>query len=198
MKLCVYGASSSAIDKSFIQAGEQLGRRMAERGHSLVFGGGGLGMMGAVARGALSGGAEIIGVVPDFFEVDGILFDHCTKIFRPQTMRQRKQMLEERSDGFIVAPGGIGTMDEFFEILTLKQLGRHTKPIVVWNVQGCYDELLNMMIVLTANGFIREACRELYYVTESAEDALDYMADYVPGEPTPGKYKIFCDGGCEQ
>ena len=192
MNICVYGASSSKIDPGFIAGGEELGRKIAKRGHGLVFGGGGTGMMGAVARGCLEGGAPIVGVTPDFFEVDGVLFDHCTKIFRPQTMRQRKQMLETKSDGFLITPGGIGTFDEFFEILTLKQLGQHNKPIVVYNLLTYFDQMVNLMFVGMHEGFIREECAELYYVTQDADDALDYLEQYRPTEAGVNRYKDVC------
>ena len=114
MKFCVYGASSDAIDSSYIEAGEKLGEGLALRGHGVVFGGGAAGMMGAVARGVYSGGGELIGVAPTFFNVDGVLYEHCTDFVYTETMCERKQIMEEYSDGFIVTPGGIGTYDEFF------------------------------------------------------------------------------------
>ena len=131
MKICVYGASSSTIDKSFIDAGEALGRAIAERGHAVVYGGGAEGMMGAAARGAKEKNGEIVGIAPSFFKVDGSLFDGCTEFIYTDNMRQRKELLETRSDAFIVTPGGAGTYDEFFEIFTLRQLSRHTKAIAI-------------------------------------------------------------------
>ena len=116
MNICVYGASSGEIDKSYILAGEELGRRMAARGHGLVFGGGARGLMGAVARGMQAGGGEICGVAPSFFHVDGILFPDCSRMIYTETMRERKQIMEDMSDAFIAAPGGIGTFEEFFEL----------------------------------------------------------------------------------
>ena len=122
MKICVYGASSNSIDKKYIEAGERLGSLMAARGHTLVFGGGANGLMGAVARGEAEVRGEIIGVAPTFFNVDGILFPDCTDFVYTETMRERKQKMEELSDAFVMTPGGIGTIEEFFEILTLSHL----------------------------------------------------------------------------
>ena len=128
MVICVYGASSDTIHPDFLKAGEALGAAMARRGHSLVFGGGGHGLMGAVARGVASGGGSITGVAPRFFNVDGVLFDGCTEFVYTDTMRERKAIMEERADAFLMTPGGIGTFEEFFEILTLRQLGGTTSP----------------------------------------------------------------------
>lgn len=180
MKICVYGASSALIDESYIQAGEELGRMMAMRGHGLVFGAGADGMMGALARGVHSHGGEIIGVVPSFFNVDGVLFDNCTELVRTETMRERKQIMEDRADAFIVSPGGIGTFEEFFEILTLRQLGRHTKPIVILNTNGYYDSMDEMLEKAVISGFMTAECKKLYTTAATPEEALDYIENYVP------------------
>ena len=178
MNICVYGASSDLIDNSFISAGEELGKLMAQRGHNLVFGAGGAGMMGAVARGVTAGNGKIKGVVPSFFNVDGILYDKCDELVRTETMRERKQIMEDSCDAFITTAGGIGTFEEFFEMLTLKQLGRHDKPMVVLNTNRYYDEMLEMMNQATKKKFLFEAVEELYFITEDIEEALDYIENY--------------------
>ena len=178
MNICVYGASSNIIDDVYIKACEDLGTKMAERGHSLIFGAGDDGVMGASARGVYSKNGKIIGIAPSFFNVDGMIFENCTELIRPETMRERKKMLEEMSDAFIVAPGGIGTFDEFFEILTLKQLSRHTKAIAIFNVNHYYDELLGMMEKGMREDFIKEECRELYKVFDNIDEMLEYIENY--------------------
>ncbi|MGN1298950.1 MAG: TIGR00730 family Rossman fold protein [Candidatus Scatovivens sp.] len=192
MKICVYGAASSEIENSFILAGEELGRKMAEHGHSLVFGGGKNGMMGATARGVLEKGGEIIGIAPSFFEENNaeISFKGCTNFIHTETMRERKRLLDETSDAFIVSPGGIGTFDEFFEILTLKQLGRHNKAIVIFNINGYFDNMINMMQVSVDKRFITEDCRELYKVTSTIEETLEYIESYNPHSIDLSKVKI--------
>ena len=192
MRICVYGAASSEIDNSFISEGEELGRKMVERGHGLVFGGGRNGMMGATGRGVQEKGGEIIGISPAFFEENNaeISFQGCTKFITTGTMRERKRLLDEMSDAFIVSPGGIGTFDEFFEILTLKQLGRHNKAIVIFNINGCFDNMLKMMQVLVDQKFITEDCRELYKVTNTVEETLDYIEKYDPKDIDLSKVKI--------
>ena len=127
MNICVFGASSSTIDKTFIDRVEQLGRDIADRGHGLIYGAGASGLMGAVARGAYEKNGNIVGVVPDFFEeedmgVDGRIFSKCTELIKTDSMRERKRIMEDRADAFIIVPGGIGTFEEFFEVFTLKQL----------------------------------------------------------------------------
>ena len=179
MNICIYGASSNIIDKVYIEETEELGEKLAKRGHGLVFGAGAEGVMGASARGVERGGGKIIGIAPGFFNVDGMIFENCTELIRPDTMRERKKMLEEMSDAFIMAPGGIGTFDEFFEIITLKQLSRHTKAIAIFNVNNYFDDLLAMMEKGIKEEFIKEECRELYRVYDNADEMLDYIENYV-------------------
>lgn len=180
LNICVYGASSDLIDKSFIEAAKDLGRKIAKRGHTLVFGGGDGGVMGASARGAAEEKGKIIGITPGFFNVDGMIYESCTELIRPDTMRDRKKLLEEYADAFVMAPGGIGTFDEFFEILTLKQLSRHTKAIAIFNVNNYFDDLLKMMEAGIKGDFIKAECRELYKVCDNADELLDYLESYVP------------------
>lgn len=182
MNICVYGAASADIDRTFMASAEELGRIIAKRGHSLVFGGGAGGVMGAVAKGVYKEHGKITGVVPTFFNVDGILFNDCDEMIRTETMRERKQTMEDRADAFITAPGGIGTFEEFFEILTLKQLGRHQKPIVLLNTNGYYDSMINMLNEAIEKEFLSEESRSLFYVALSADEAVEYIENYMPKE----------------
>ncbi len=175
MQICVYGASSNAIDPAYIEAVERLGRSMARRGHGLVFGGGAQGLMGAVARGMTQGGGRIVGIAPSFFNVDGILYRHCTEFLYTETMRERKALMEQRADAFLMVPGGIGTFEEFFEVLTLRQLGRHNKPIAVFNLRGYYDPMNDMLERAIGENFMKPACRGLYAMFQDQEALLDYL-----------------------
>ena len=177
MRICVYGAASPTIDPEYIRKVEEMGRQMAARGHSLVFGGGGNGLMGAAARGIRDGGGYIMGVIPKFFDEENVeaICDFCDELIQPDTMRQRKQIMEDNADAFIVVPGGIGTFEEFFEILTLKQLCRHNKPIVLYNLKGYYDDLNRVMEASMQKNFIRENCRELYQTTDDLERLFSYI-----------------------
>lgn len=189
MNICVYGASSRSIDREYILAGERLGKLLAERGHGLVFGGGSGGLMGAVAQGARGKSGKIIGIAPSFFNVDGILYDSCTELIYTETMRERKQKMEDMSEAFIMTPGGIGTFEEFFEVLTLRQLGRHKKPIAVLNTNGYYNALLELIETAINGSFMTEENRKLFFVAESPEDVLDYLEAYKPTDTEVGKYK---------
>ncbi len=178
MTICVYGASSDLIDKNYIEVTEELGRRMAERGHGLVYGAGAQGLMGAVARGMYEKKGTIIGVAPSFFNVDGVLFEDCTEMISTETMRQRKQIMEDRADCFIMTPGGIGTFEEFFEILTLKQLARHKKAIAVFNINGYYDSMEKMMQDAIDGKFMKSECSNLYEIFTDIDEMLDYLENY--------------------
>ena len=182
MNICVYGASSNDIDKSYITASEELGRCMAKRSHALVYGAGAGGVMGGTARGVTAGGGKVIGIVPTFFNVDGMLYDKCDELIKTSTMRERKQLMEDKADAFIMAPGGIGTFDEFFEMLTLKQLSRHTKAIAIFNVNGYFDNLISLMENAVSEKFVKSECRELYSVFSDIESMLGYLEDYVPND----------------
>ena len=138
--------------------------------------------MGAVARGVFENGGDVLGVSPDFFDVDGVLYENCSKMIFTKTMRERKTIMENNADAFIMTPGGCGTFEEFFEILTLKQLQRHNKAIVIYNCGGYFDVLLEMMERSVEQRFTKPATRELYYVTDDPQDAIDYIVNYVPRE----------------
>lgn len=179
MRICVYGAASPTIDKEYMRIVEDMGEILAKRGHSLVFGGGGNGLMGAAARGFRKGNAHIFGVIPTFFRDETVeeICDFCDELIMPETMRERKQIMEDNADAFIVVPGGIGTYEEFFEILTLKQLCRHNKPIAVYNIMGYYDSLHSVMKQAIGKNFIRDNCLELYKITDDLDDIIKYVED---------------------
>lgn len=188
MNICLYGASSSAIAKAYVNPTEELGAKIAERGHTLIYGGGAAGLMGAAARGAYSRGGKIIGVVPSFLNVDGILFDNCTELIFTETMRERKALMEQKSDAFIMTPGGVGTFDEFFEILTLKQLGRHSKPIAVFNINGYFDSLIAQLENAVHKQFMNPEIFELFISTDRADRLIDYLENSVS---SPTEARIF-------
>lgn len=177
MRICVYGAASPTIDPAYIEAVEKMGKEMVARGHSLVFGGGGNGLMGAAARGVRSAGGYILGVIPKFFDQENVeaICDFCDELIQPDTMRQRKQIMEDNADAFIVVPGGIGTFEEFFEILTLKQLCRHNKPIVLYNLMGYYNEIQLVMEEAIKKNFVRDNCRQLYQITDDLQQMFEYV-----------------------
>ncbi len=190
MKICVYGAASEEIDKKYIFGGEELGRIMAQKGHTLVYGAGALGMMGAVSRGVYEKDGYVIGIVPSFFKNEEVLNPNCNELIRTNTMRRRKEKMEELADAFIITPGGIGTFDEFFEILTLKQLNRHNKPIVIYNIDGFFDSLLKMLDEAIEKKFLRSECKALYPAFDSPTKVMDYIEGYKPLDLSYMKNKL--------
>lgn len=181
MRICIYGASSNAINNKYIEAVENLGEKLAKRGHSLVFGGGAGGLMGAAARGFRKGGCqEIISIAPRFFNVDGKLSDVATEKYFPETMRERKMMLQEMADVIITVPGGIGTFDEFFEFITLKSLGRVSQPVVLYNAFGFYDPMMDMLKKYEDEGFLNLNGKKLFACIEDENELIQYIEHAKP------------------
>ena len=177
MKVCVFGAASDLIASEYIETVERLGEMLAQRGHSLVFGAGNNGLMGAAARGFQKGGGEIHGVIPKFFQEESIeaIFDACDELIFTETMAERKSKMEDLADAFLIVPGGIGTFEELFEVLTLKQLGRHVKPIAILDINGYYQELKDLLHIGIEQGFMKEDCKLLYCYSDSLETVIDYI-----------------------
>lgn len=175
MRICVYGASGNHLDPAYFEAARQLGRILARDGHTLVFGGGASGLMGACAEGAEEGGGEIIGIAPRFFDEPGILFPRCSRFLYTETMAQRKTAMFEESEAFIALPGGIGTFEEYFETLTLKQLGRHGKPMALLNTLDYYAPLSAMLERAAEDGFLSRRCFSLFALCDTPEEALHHV-----------------------
>ena len=182
MKICVFGAASNKIDRKYMENCYNLSKTLAQRGHNLVFGAGGEGVMGAAAQGFYDGGAKVHGIIPQFFEDNGYeaAFKGCDQLTRTETMAERKKIMEDEADAFIIAAGGVGTFEEFFEVLTLKQLGRHKKAIVVYNDGGYYSELLKFLDDCIEKKFINAECRLLYKVIDEPEKIVEYLENYSP------------------
>jgi uncharacterized protein (TIGR00730 family) len=176
--ICVYGSSSAALEQIYFDEAFRLGALIAREGCGLVFGAGDIGVMGAAARGAHSQNGHVTGVLPHFMNVDGIPYRQCDEMILTQTMRERKRIMEEMSDAYIAAPGGIGTFEEFFEILTLKQLRQHTKAIVLLNTNNYYSHLQSMMEQCVAQRFAKPETLELYAIVDSAGEAVQYIRNY--------------------
>ncbi|MBE7087283.1 MAG: TIGR00730 family Rossman fold protein [Clostridiales bacterium] len=180
MVICIYGASSPRIDSSYIEAVEILGEKLAKRGHSLVYGCGSSGLMGAAARGFKKAGGYVHGVIPNFFEENGYeaIFYESDKITRTETMADRKEIMENTCDAFIVTPGGVGTFEELFQILTLKQLGRHNKAIALFNVNGYFDDFKKLLLGIAEKEFMADECNDLYTLISDVDKLIDYVENY--------------------
>ncbi len=175
MNICIFGASSDRIDPAYFDAAYELGVLIARGGHRLVFGGGSEGLMGACARGVLSGGGRPLGVAPRFFDEPGILMkDACDFVFT-DTMAERKTRMEDEADAFIALPGGIGTFEEFMEVLTLRQLGRHYKPIALLNTLGYFDALETVLREASEKGFMSARVHRCYALCPDPAAALSHV-----------------------
>ena len=159
-----------------------MGEYLARHGHSLVFGAGSTGEMGAASRGFKRGGGIIHGVVPRFFKenLDEFVNWDCDEMTLTETMRERKGIMEDLADAFIITPGGAGTFEEFFEVLTLKQLGRHRKPIAIYNIDGYYDHMIDAINYSIKTDFIKANCSQLFKVFD--ETQFDEMIDYIEND----------------
>lgn len=188
MNICVYCASSSAAPDVYFDAVRRLGGEIARRGHRIVFGAGNIGLMGALAKAARAAGGETIGVIPRFLEEMGLADEELTELRVTPDMRSRKRTMEELADAFIACPGGFGTFEEIFEIITLKQLARHDKACVLLNANGYFDPLIAQIERGVEERFIKPEYRTLYLVTRTPEEAVEAIERY---EPSPLVEKWF-------
>ena len=184
--ICVFGASSNKIDVAFMEDAFEVGRLIAKNGFGLVFGAGDSGLMGQAARGAHKEGGRIIGVIPEKLNKPGVYFEHCTERIETPTMHERKAKMEALSMGFIALGGGWGTIEEFMEVLTLKQLSYIDPALVILNTKGYFDPLIAQFENCYSEGFTHEGFRTLYHVASTPEEAVSFCAEY-KGTDIPDK-----------
>ncbi len=175
MNICIFGASSRGFDREYYEAAAELGALIAEHGHTLVFGGSDVGIMGAAAHGAYEYGGRIIGVMPRESGVQGAAYPGCTELIYTDSLAERKRIMQDSSDGFIMLPGGLGTFDELFDTLALRQLGKHSKPIALLNTMDFYCALELTLVNLAKKGFMDQSCLDMFALCQYPEDALDYV-----------------------
>ncbi|MEL7608991.1 MAG: TIGR00730 family Rossman fold protein [Bacillota bacterium] len=180
--ICVFAASSNAVDKKYVDLAYRLGEALAQADYGLVFGGGRIGLMGACARGVASRSGRIVGVIPEKLNRPGIAYERCDELIETRTMHERKSTMESLCAGFIALPGGFGTLEELLEVITLKQLGYHCLPIVILNYGGFYDPLIDQLDRCIGERFTNESWRGLYFCAEGIGEALEYLCAYRPGE----------------
>jgi len=173
--VCVFCGSSFGDDPAFRDAAEAIGSGIARMGYSLVFGGGGLGLMGVVAKAALDGGSEIQGIMPGFLQALEPGVSPQEKLIVTPHLQERKNLMLQMSDAFLILPGGLGTFDEFFEVATEAQLGVHAKPIIVVNVSGYFDGLDALLHATVKKGFAKQKVLKLYYLADGAQAALEIL-----------------------
>lgn len=180
--ICVYSSSSNSIDKAYFELAERLGESIASRKDILLFGGGMRGLMGATATAVHRLNGKVIGIIPEALNLKGVVYETCDELVVTKDMRERKSIMDSRSDAFIALPGGFGTLEELLEIITLKQLKYHNKPIVIMNYNGFYDTLLRQFDSIIDNRFAKEESALLYHISTDVDDALDFIDSYRPVE----------------
>lgn len=183
--VCVYCGSSGRVNEVYKKNAAMLGRMLAERGKSVVYGGGRVGLMGIVADAALQAGGKVVGIIPAHIQSKEIEHHGLTELHIVDSMHVRKRLMAERSDAFVVLPGGFGTLDEAFEIITWKQLMLHEKPIIIFDDNGFWQPLLKLMDHMIAEGFANERHKSLYTVASSLEDVFRLLAAPQVKPPPP-------------
>ena len=185
-RITVFCGSSFGTEAIYQSQAIALGKTLAQQNIELVYGGANVGLMGAVADGILSEGGKAIGVLPDFLRSKEIAHQGLTELILVESMHERKTKMNELCDGVIALPGGFGTFEELFEMLTWAQLGLHKKPIAILNINGFYDPLIEMIQTMTDKGLLKEANQKMLLVSDDIEDLLDKMKNYVA--PAVGKW----------
>jgi uncharacterized protein (TIGR00730 family) len=176
--VCVYCGSSDKMNEAYLQSARQMGSSIAERGYTLAYGAGVTGMMGAVADGALAAGGEVIGVIPEIFTTPTLMHNGLSRLEVVANMHVRKKRLVEISDAFIALPGGYGTFEELFEVLTWAQIGLHQKPVGLLNTQHYFDPLLTTIEHARKEGFIYAEHRSLFVYDDRPDSLLDQLSHY--------------------
>ena len=182
-KICVFASSSNKIDEVYFSAAKTLGELIAKKGFDLVYGAGSVGTMFKVATCAKSNGAKVFGVIPEKLTNIGVDWKDCDEYIVTECMASRKKKMRELSNAFIAIPGGFGTLEEILEVITLKQLGYHSKPIVFLDTNDFYSNLLKQFDNFYEQNFARKENKNLYYIAKTPKDAIKYILKYKAAEP---------------
>ena len=178
-RITIFCGSSSGTDEVYREQTYLLGQTLAKQNIGLVYGGANVGLMGAVAAGALSQGGEVIGVLPHFFKGSEIAHENLTELILVNSMHERKMKMNELADGAIALPGGYGTLEEFFEMLAWAQLGLHSKPVAILNINDYYDALINLIQSMVDKGFLKEVNQKMVIISDDIGELLEQMKNYV-------------------
>ncbi|SDQ14027.1 hypothetical protein SAMN05421664_0700 [Chryseobacterium soldanellicola] len=184
--ITVFCGSSFGSDRIFEEQATLLGQTLAKQNIQLVYGGSNTGLMKSVADGALNAGGKVIGVLPHFLQSKEIAHKNLTELILVETMHERKTKMSELCDGVIVLPGGYGTLEEFFEMITWAQLGLHKKPIAILNVDGFYTDLINLTQTMVDKGFLKQINRDMLLISDTIDELLEKMRNYEA--PSVGKW----------
>ncbi len=185
--VCVYCGSSNRVDELYKKTAVAVGTALAQRGLRVVYGGGHVGLMGLLADAALAAGGEVIGIIPELIRSREVQHTQLTELHVVDSMHTRKRMMEERADAFLILPGGFGTMDELFEVLTWKQLGLHDKPIIIHNEHGFWTPLLGLIDHIIEAGFAPASNRQFYQVTATIDELFAALSAPLAPPVDPAK-----------
>ncbi|GAB1450396.1 TIGR00730 family Rossman fold protein [Draconibacterium sp.] len=180
MKICVFSSSSNAINDVYFHEAEQLGKLIAKGGHTLINGGANVGLMEAVTVSASLAGGKTIGIIPEKLIGRSLASANSHEVIVTPDMHNRKVRMRDISDAFVALPGGFGTLEEILEVITLRQLEYHTKPIVFINTNNFFDNLFKQFEVTYSEMFAKEVYRDLYFVATNSTEAMEYIAQYIP------------------
>lgn len=179
-KICIYCSSSEAVDIKYFELAKRIAELLVKKGYSLVYGGANVGIMRCIAENVKKSGGKVIGVMPEAIYNKGLAFEQADEFFVTKDMHERKAKMAELSDAFISLPGGFGTVEELTEMITLKQLSYHNKAIVILNFDSFYKNLLSQFDEFYTNKFSKQVYRDLYFVTDDENSALEYIENYKP------------------
>lgn len=185
-RITVFCGSSDGNDDIFANQATLLGKTLANENIELVYGGAKVGLMGALADGVLNSGGKVIGVIPNFLKLKELAHEQLTELILVESMHERKTIMNDLCDGVIALPGGFGTLEEFFEMLTWAQLGLHKKPIGLLNINHFYDALIILVQTMTNNGFLKEVNQKMILISDNVDDLLRQMKNYTA--PAVGKW----------
>lgn len=185
-RITVFCGSSFGTEEIYTEQAVLLGETLAKQNIELVYGGANVGLMGAVADGVLNNGGKAIGVLPDFLRSKEIAHLGLTELILVESMHERKTKMSDLCDGVIALPGGFGTLEELFEMLTWAQLGLHKKPIAILNINGFYDSLIQLTENMVSKGLLKDVNQQMLLVSDNIDDLLDKMKNYKA--PTVGKW----------
>jgi uncharacterized protein (TIGR00730 family) len=181
--ICVFSSSSDAVAANYFSAAIELGELIARNQVMLIYGGGKIGLMGALAKAVHGHGGKVVGVIPHYLRKEAIAYEAADELVVARDLRERKAIMESRADAFVALPGGFGTLEEILEILTLKQLRRHPKPIVFLNTNGFFDPLLALFERFYREHFVKPDARRFYHVAAEPQEVFDYLKAYEPVLP---------------
>ncbi|MDP8262049.1 MAG: TIGR00730 family Rossman fold protein [Candidatus Ancaeobacter aquaticus] len=177
--ICVYCSSSDALPDIYYTEAARLGKLLAGAGYRLIYGGGSIGLMGVLGQTTQKHNGKITGIIPKHLAKKGIMYEHAEEMIETHNLRDRKELMEQKAHAFIALPGGIGTLEEIAEIITLRQLHCHSKPIAIINTNNFYHDLLKHLNRCYKENFMHEGDRQLYYVANNSQEALTYISERI-------------------